>query len=91
MKDLPKTLRAAADMLACDENWREFAEACADAATLIERLPKTADGVPIYPGMTLYCYFRNEMTAFDVARVGLVGFYDDCYSTRVAAEKARRK
>lgn len=55
---------------------------------IVERLPKTADGVPITPGMKLYPRFNpdDEQEAGQLwSRFG----FDVQYSTRAAAEAAR--
>lgn len=58
---------------------------------IVDRLPKTADGVPIYPGMTVFARLRCAVTEVDVPKVGCGGVYAQCYSTRDAAEKARQQ
>lgn len=78
----------------------------ADLRAVVERLPKTADGVPVLQGDTVYTEWhlrgivsgvvcidtRNDDQPADVwveAACDRCGI-DDCYSTRAAAEAARR-
>ena len=70
-------------------------------ADLLERLPVTADGVPIVHGMTLWAWTQEGTLLLDVeADLGcFIGNGDSgrritchaerCYSTREAAEAAR--
>ena len=68
---------------------------------IVDTLPKTADGVPIHPGMTLFDkdgFSDTKVTGFQVSVSGELlclyspnGFDAICsgyYSTREAAEKA---
>lgn len=92
----------------CDENESlraELAKANAEIERLrsiVDSLPKTADGVPIIPGMTLWLVVYNalgQQVYEAVPDVVVEGEYvrtwfgairsDRCYSTREAAEAAR--
>lgn len=67
---------------------------------IVDRLPKTADGVPITPWMPVWIIcssgiasVRISWVSADQSRVGTNSGWSakpsDCYSTREAAEKAR--
>lgn len=63
-----------------------------EAADVLERLPKTADGVPAYPGMKVYVRrYADEDTPVEEDRLIIEpADYNDydlasCYSTREAA------
>jgi hypothetical protein len=58
---------------------------------IVDRLPKTADGVPIAPGQGVWTWFpdRSQPETVTLQRIGACGVYAGCYSTREAAEKAR--
>lgn len=67
--------------------WRRRAT---QAEEVVNRLPKTSDGVPIYPGMTVWALIAGrEISDAEVQAVGIGGVWRYCYSTREAAEKAR--
>ena len=57
---------------------------------IVHKLPKTADGVPVVPDMEIW--FRGEKGP---QRSQIPNFefrkFDDCYSTREAAEAAKGK
>ncbi len=65
----------------------------------VDQLPKTTDGIPITPNMTVWLHTRSgcrevelEMVSDSIQRMveetGATGVYTDrCYSTREAAEK----
>lgn len=69
---------------------------------IVDKLPKTADGVPVTPGMTIWFNTRkSEAKGFIVASVG-TGFcelkdkprgcyHDKFYSSKQAAEAARER
>jgi len=71
---------------------------------IVEKLPKTADGVPVVPGMVIWPpeFIEDEQgaTVKIIARDNLTGdmlehgtsllWIGKCYSTREAAEAARR-
>lgn len=74
-----------------------------EARAVIERLPKTADGVPVFPGMRVYDTLDGGVVERYVTRVARSVVYvapiiglppevelDYCYSTRNAAEAARQ-
>jgi hypothetical protein len=67
---------------------------------IVDRLPVTADGVPVAPGMTIYepaskygapvePFVANAVYAFTDAP--LHNIYRECYSTREAAEAAAKE
>jgi hypothetical protein len=57
---------------------------------IVDRLPKTADGVPIAPGASVWAWMGDAgIVETEIQRVGKGGWFDACYSTREAAEKAR--
>lgn len=57
---------------------------------IVDQLPKTEDGVPIYPGMTVWALIPGcEISDVEAQAVGIGGVWRYCYSTREAAEKAR--
>jgi hypothetical protein len=65
--------------------------ALADAIALLKRLhklPKTKDGVPVFPGETVYTHANGE--TFAVETTGWTGgvSLDKCYYTKEAAQKA---
>ena len=63
---------------------------------IIDKLPKTADGVPVVPGMTVYyrgmggvVQTTNEMCVNAIkAANGFILNPSGCYSTQVAADAA---
>ena len=62
---------------------------------IVDKLPKTADGVPVVPGMKLFflCPFENRITSDQVFQDrpevgGMTIEVSNCYSTREAAEAA---
>jgi hypothetical protein len=57
-----------------------------EAAAVIERLPVTADGVPVTPGMTVWTWFADELEPVDITCVRPSGTYKACYSTEQAAK-----
>lgn len=64
---------------------------CRRAADLIEKLPRTADGVPVVPGMTVWSWFNGAgLSPIEIQYLRPDGIYTLCYSTREAAEAARR-
>ena len=65
---------------------REAAAEIRGLRAIVDRLPKTADGVPITPGMLLYEPHSCHVT--DVV-FGKEWEQRNIYSTRDAAEKAR--
>jgi hypothetical protein len=75
---------ATADLRAENERLKE----------VVEKLPKTADGVPVVPGMTIYDLRPSGCTPFFVSAVfekaSKHNMYADCYSTREAAEAAQK-
>jgi hypothetical protein len=65
---------------------------------IVERLSKTADGVPMTEGMTAWVPKSagvidevTMMTAYAMNAIGTPFPAEDCYSTRDAAEKAKDK
>lgn len=54
-------------------------------AAVVERLPRTADGVPVTPGMLVYSEFGSVALS-----AGPFGPFDHLYSTRAAAEAAQK-
>jgi hypothetical protein len=59
-------------------------------AIVVDRLPKTVDGVPLTPHDTVWTWFGNgpvEAVTLQYRPLSLV--YPQCYSTREAAEQAR--
>lgn len=87
--------------------WATLEEAAVEIERLkaiVDKLPKTADGVPVYPYMPVYLLRDGEVhsiTAMEVHRdTGEwftyfdCDFYcldDECYSSREAAEAAKEK
>lgn len=64
---------------------------------IVERLPKTADGVPVTPGMAYWFEYMDTPGEFGQLHAseiyncnGDVVFNTYCYSTREAAEAARK-
>lgn len=68
---------------------------------IVDRLPKTADGVPVVPGMTLWARLRGRWVEVAVAQVALCGVLStahhgyisakNTFSTREAAEAAKEE
>ncbi len=98
MKRTLEDIRENLDVWYCDNE--TVLELCAEVERLnsvveklqaiVHRLPKTADGVPIYPGMTVWALIAGrEISDAEVQAVGIGGVWRYCYSTREAAEKAR--
>jgi len=57
---------------------------------IVDKLPKTADGVPVTPGLELWTVHSGTGLPYSIT-VGSVrygGIYPDCYSTREAASAA---
>ena len=104
MSEMSEQLRAIAGVC---RDWnmelRKAADEIDRMQAIVDRLPKTADGVPMYVGMKVWVRCENRpdvafrsFTILDIdgQTVGdvfsrLVKF-EDCYSTREAAEKARK-
>ena len=84
----------------CEEN-DELRARIAKLEAIVEKLPKTADGVPVVPGQDVFDYNRYEvfvrhveMEAFEYDDDGgkcAFGGIHDCYSTREAAEAAKEE
>ena len=64
---------------------------------IVEKLPKTADGVPVVPGMRIFTSDGHPVLALNVSAKGYASAFSDgsgevsirlCYSTRAAAEEA---
>ena len=82
----------------CGEDMTEAADEIARLTAIVDKLPKTADGVTVVPGMLLYHYatgrpLGNVVTYTAGMRAHgqwAVAAYPvgDCYSTREAAEAA---
>jgi hypothetical protein len=55
---------------------------------IVDRLPKTADGVPIFPYDEVWTWFpdKDEPETVTITRTR-AGVYSGCYSTREAAEQ----
>jgi hypothetical protein len=72
------------------EQLEEIAAENARLREIVERLPRTADGVPVLPGDTLYADL-GEGCVEPVTMLGVrkCGVYTGCYSTREAAEAAK--
>ena len=63
---------------------------CERLQTIVDRLPKTADGVPVVPGQFIYSSDGRAMMMLTYAQhEGHMAYPDVCYSTREAAEAAR--
>jgi hypothetical protein len=70
---------------------------CDEARAVIERLPKTADNVPIVLGMTVWAWLGHRVVNTEVYELSLshcgydrhVFLHRDVYSTYEAAEAAR--
>lgn len=60
---------------------------------IANRLPKTADGVPVVPGMTLWRYddHNGYCAILDINESLLLESVSECYSTREAAEAALKE
>ena len=66
---------------------------------IVDKLPKTADGVPVVPGMMVWRVLLSgsldyrevvSIISSDVVSLNDIGaYFGDLYSTREAAEKAR--
>lgn len=75
----------------CSDALMQAADEIERLRAIVDRLPKTADGVPIYPGMTVWALIPGlEISDAEVQVVGIGGVWRYCYSTREAAEKARK-
>jgi hypothetical protein len=88
----------------CEENQQEIARINTARlraenkrlTEIVERLPKTADGVAVVPGMDLY-EARDIFGETEIRKVDSVAtttfpdvvIIEECYSTREAAEAAR--
>jgi len=59
--------------------------------SIIGRLPKTADGEPVTPGVKVWTWLGDEPVQEVTMHAWMRGVYVNCYSTREAAEKARDK
>ena len=90
----PEDLDSAEDIL------EELADEIERLQAIIDKLPKTADGVPVVPGMRLWSSYNNgrDVTGFSTCDGRLVEIifkdgFDRCtwahYSTREAVQKAR--
>ena len=88
---LPERLREIAKVLD-GRGWADLPDDVRDAAAIIERLPTTADGVTVVPGMTISYVMGDDVYEFGPIQ-GLHSRIDwkEVYSTREAAEKARAR
>ncbi len=77
---------------AFDDEDMEDAEALRQAADLIERLPVTADGVPVVPGMEVWHRDFKGRISPETAQLEspFPHILICCYSTRAAAEAAKK-
>lgn len=98
LRGYPPYARSGDDSLAA----QRIEELSEELDRLKSKLPMTADGVVILPGMTLYDYDRYDilerlvlMEAWELDEDGepdcAFGHMTDCYSTRKAAEQAQSK
>jgi hypothetical protein len=99
MTDLPQRLRDLAEVLDGIE-WDIpllSKEACLEAAGIIEKLPKTADGVAVVPGMRLYVTTTQSFIVTTIhfkeckCATTRYGVTLKLYSTRESAEAVRTK
>ena len=59
---------------------------------IVDRLPKTADGVPVGPGDVIYSLDGRDLRMVRYAEsLGHMAYPDVCYSTREAAESAQKQ
>lgn len=105
IRDLPGELRAPCDWChpcyTCRDLMRDAADEIDRLQAIVDRLPKTEDRVPIYPGLEAFttydsgpilveafhrCY-SNRAWLIDTDRGPRMA--SECWSTREAAEKAR--
>lgn len=54
---------------------------------IVDRLPKTKDGVPVVPGMVLYLRWAGRYMSQLTVALRDKGLHASYYSTRTAAEK----
>jgi hypothetical protein len=71
----------------------QMAEHIVKLDAVVDALPKTADGVTVYPGMELYVLTHDDGIQQDVASGMTADRYNahdvrHCYSTRAAVETA---
>ena len=97
----PEYIRFIADSLTIWDNPIGGAEMLRNVADLIEKLPVTADGVYVVPGMVVYIASEHGLHEILVDRVGenrvemskgatrTWAAASDCYSTEAAALAAR--
>lgn len=93
------------DREAYAKGWHARDAELAALEAIVEKLPKTADGVPVVPGMKVWGVIDGEVPMFtvEIVRVdeivghserGSWGFNQStfqCYSTRSAAEAAAKE
>lgn len=65
---------------------------------IVDKLPKTGDGMPVVPGMEVWVYddlndcFPSEEVEVEIPSILLgVEAWSDCYSTKEAAEAAAKE
>lgn len=78
----------AADKIAAEAVVCGLRQKLAEARAVIDKLPKTADGMPAYPGMNLYRYNSYTNMVCDAQCMYLS--VSDLYSTREAAGEQKR-
>jgi len=94
MKRTTEDIRDNLSFVGCDnETALEMCEEIERLRAIMDRLPKTADGVPIVAGMELW-RVRADVVIHRFAMISDVDVEGSdpatlCYSTREAAEKAR--
>jgi hypothetical protein len=76
----PPTYNGFVDTIESDQDTKELARRCAEMQKVIDKLPKTADGVPIMPGMTLWVPKYATDEDFDDAECLVTGVtnYNAC-------------
>lgn len=101
LADRNETARWQEDEYSAIDELREAAAEIERLQAIVSRLPRTADGMPIAPGMKLWTVFDgSDVTVNWFCRGHGTGVWlmdtdrgnrteSECYSTREAAEKAR--
>ena len=86
-----------------EAHWREQAEEIERLRAIVEKLPQTADGMPVVPGMKVYqedpsgCLQSYDVggnsarTDDSIPTAAYLVFNHRCYSSLEAAEAAREK
>ena len=93
MKRSLTDIRENLDYVGCDnETARELCDEVERLRDIVDRLPTTADGVPVVAGDTIWtCLRYGFITPVTISHQPQGGVYQHCYSTLEALKEAWKK